>query len=204
MLTPTTGVVDAPRAVMWTISQIAERDAVSKQAVSRKARQLADDHGLSVDRNPQGHIIALNVVEYDHLRRRVDNPSKAQAPAREHRQERAGGGESYDEALRRKTWHDVEKRRLEIEEIKGRLINAAGVASGYDRAAEQIRSVLENLEEQADDLAAVVAREGAHGLRVALKRLSASLLSTMAAALRAEADSLRAAATPEVGAEHPV
>ena len=34
---------------MWTIRQIADRDGISKQAVSKLARRFADEHGLIVE-----------------------------------------------------------------------------------------------------------------------------------------------------------
>ena len=68
---------DPPRTVMWTIKQIAARDSVSKQAVSRKVGELVG-LGLTVDRDGMGRVAAVNVVEYDRLRGRTDDPSKAQ------------------------------------------------------------------------------------------------------------------------------
>jgi DNA-binding transcriptional ArsR family regulator len=56
-------------AVMWTISQIAERDDVSKQAVSKNVQRLVRDRGLRVDRNGRGEVSGVDVAEYYRLRR---------------------------------------------------------------------------------------------------------------------------------------
>lgn len=188
MLTEATTTVDAPRAVMWSISQIASRDGVSKQAVSKRVRDLAGRHGLAVERSPQGAIVAVNVAEYDHLRGRFDDPSKAQAPRRPSPtapQDPAGPNESYDEALRQKTWHEAEKRRLELEELAGGLVKVDEVNAAMDEAVERINLAVDRLPNAADDLAAAVAREGSHGLRVALKDLAVKLRAELADAFTA-------------------
>jgi hypothetical protein len=56
------GLTEPPRAVMWTVSEIAARDGVSKQAVSKKVGALVDI-GLTVERDEQGRVKKLNVVE---------------------------------------------------------------------------------------------------------------------------------------------
>lgn len=118
MLTEATTTVDGtlpglsqpPRAVMWTVSQIAARDRVSKQAVSKKVKELVD-LGLTVERDSRGFVKKLNVVEYDRLRGRTDDPSKAPRPGRHALapapKPPADDNESYKEALRTKTWHEL-------------------------------------------------------------------------------------------------
>ena len=194
MLTAAVDVVDTPpRAVMWTVSQIADRDGVSKQAVSKQVSRLVDS-GLAVERDRQGRVCAVNVAQYDGLRDRFGDPSKAQAPRRPAAFEafQCDPKESYDEALRQKTWHEAERRRLDLDLQKGRLIETAAVAEGYDLAAAQIHDILGRLDDRADDLAAIVAREGVRGLQSALKRLGSDLLADVSRALAAEASRLRA------------
>lgn len=169
---------------MWTVGQVAARDQVSKQAVSKSVRTLAERHGLSVERNGQGAITALNVAEYDHLRGKVADPSKAQAP-RERQTDRLDlkPGETYDEALRQKTWHEAEKRRIELDELKGQLIRRDRLTAAVLRIAGDIVRAVDQLPASADELATAVAREGSHGLRLALKRLAVSIRSDIAGSL---------------------
>lgn len=172
---------------MWSVSDVALRDGVSKQAVSKKVKALAEKHGLSVERNAQGHVVRLNVAEYDHLRGRFDDPSKDQRP--EAPSPKRGGSasrdhaESYDEALRQKTWHEAEKRRLELAELKGELIPVAAVADAVIACHEAISRVIDRLPSFTDDLAAAVAKDGAHGLRVELRKVAVRMRGDVADAL---------------------
>lgn len=181
---------------MWSIAEIAARDGVSKPTVSVRVKRFVEQHGLAVERDEQGRVARLNVAEYDALRGQYADPSKMQAappsaastPARDD----IRSSESYDEALRQKTWLETERRRIELDQIKGRLVDAAAIADGYDRAAGVIQDVLGALEDLADDLAAVVGRDGARGLAPALRKLGGELQGKICAALRTEARAIRA------------
>lgn len=170
---------------MWTVGQIAARDGISKQAVSKSVRTLAERHGLTVERSAQGAISAVNVAEYDHLRGRFADPSKAQAPRQAPERPDLKPSETYDEALRQKTWHEAEKRRLELDEIKGALVRRDRLTDAILRVAGDIERAVDRLPGSADELANAVAKDGTHGLRVALKRLSADLRDELASALEA-------------------
>jgi hypothetical protein len=191
MLTEATTPVDAaPRSVMWTVSAVAERDSVSKQAVSKKVRELAGCHGLSVEKNARGYIVRLNVAEYDHLRGRFGDPSKAQAP----RLPLASGevapvqpNESYDEALRQKTWIGAERDRLKLAEDMGRLVSVDGVASALGLCGEEIARSIDRFIGSVDEMAAAVAKDGVHGLRVVVKQLTFRMKGEVANALEAVA-----------------
>lgn len=172
---------------MWSVSQIAERDGVSRQAVSKKVKSLVDKQGLSVERDSQGRIQAVNVAEYDHLCGRYGDPSKAQAPRRDSLRE-LPEGESYNEALRQKTWHEAEKRRIELDELKKQLVRVDRLKDAISQVGEDIVRVLDRLPNATDDLAAAVTREGTHGLRVALKNLAVKMRQDVAQALAALAE----------------
>lgn len=203
MLTqPANGANSAPRAVMWSIADVANRDGVSKPTVSIRVKRFVERHGLTVERDMQGRVIALNVAEYDALRGKYDDPSKSQASApppsvRASARAELVDSESYDEALRQKTWIEAEQKRLTLDQARGKLVEAAGVADGYDRAAVVIRDVVLRLEEHGDDLASIVAKEGARGLRQALKAISQELLREVSEGLAEESKILRAAMVDE-------
>jgi DNA-binding Lrp family transcriptional regulator len=166
-----------PAAVMWSVSQIAERDGITKQAVSKMVRRLAEEHGLAVERNAQGAVTAVNVAAYDHLRQRYGDPSKAQAPLP---LAAPPANDSYDEALRQKTWIETERQRIALAETKGELLNAAKVREALQRCGAEIAAVIKRLPNATDDFAATVGREGSHGLRVALNKYSTSQLVEIA------------------------
>jgi hypothetical protein len=195
MLTEVTATVDGtlpglsqpPRAVMLTVSEVAERDRVSKQAVSKKVKELIG-LGLTVERDSRGFVSKLNVVEYDRLRGRTDDPSKAQAPGRADKGAGAAAKppedeDSYKEALRTKTWHESERLRLDLEERRGSLVSVDSVTDAIVSCAGSITAIVDRLPNAADDLVAAVSREGVHGVRVELKKLASRLRSDIAEAM---------------------
>ena len=181
-----------PAAVMWSISEIAADRKISKQAVSKSVKKLAADHGLTVDRNGRGHIVKVNVVEFERLQEKLGNASKAQAPkaAPAPSARQAEGGDSYNEALRQKTWHEAERRRIELAELKRELIRLDAVIAALRDAGDLIADLLTRLPNSADDWAAVVARDGAHGLRLAIAAEATRLRGSIAKALASAAGKL--------------
>lgn len=199
MLTDPSAAVDAtPAAVMWSVSQIAERDKISKQAVSKKVKALAADHGLQVTRDGRKRITAINVAHYDLLRERTDDPSKAQRPpaASENAPATIPAGETYDDARRTKTWLEVERERISLGIQRGELVQRADVAQAVSDVSIEIVRIVERLPTQSDDLAAVLGRDGLHGLRVALKKLSDKMRIDIADALDALTKQQRAGEVP--------
>lgn len=179
MLTAPVGAVDAPRAVMWSVSRIAERDQVSKQAVSKRVRELIERNGLEVERNGLGHVTAVNVAQYDHLRARYGDPSKAQAPVRVEASATdllpaiaLKVADGYDEALRQKTWIDAETRRLDLNEKRRNLVRRDRVEEALRLCVDPITRAFDRLPQEADELADAYERNGIHGLRQALKDLA--------------------------------
>lgn len=168
--------------VMWAAARIAERDGVSREAVLKLARDYAEHQALPVERDGRGRISAINVVAYDLIRARVGDPSKVQtrAPASP---PPGRDLDSYDEALRQKTWHEAERRRLELAVMKGDLLRKDRLEVALSTAGEAIVRALDRLPQAANDLAIAVARDGEHGLRTALKALALKLRADIATAL---------------------
>lgn len=168
--------------IMQSAADIAERDGVTKQAVTKRVRAFAEKHGLQVERSSRGAIVAFNVVQYDLLRERLDDPSKTQRspadpspPARD--------PESYEEALRQKTWYEAERKRIELDEQIGKLIRVDELATAVDECGAQIVAVVRRLRNEADAMATAIARDGAHGARVTFKQIEDRLLREIAQAL---------------------
>jgi hypothetical protein len=179
---------------MWTIGRIAERDGVSKQAVSKKVQALAANHGLEITRDARGRISAVNVAGYDHLRERFGDATKAQAPARDDVDElplpsaavgKPKGGDSLDEAQRQRAWIDAERARMRLAEEKKELLRADGVCDALDVCGAEIARIIDRLAISADDIAAAVGRDGAHGVRVLLKSIAQKMRADIATALAA-------------------
>ncbi|HWW46557.1 MAG TPA: ArsR family transcriptional regulator [Xanthobacteraceae bacterium] len=178
--------LNSPPTVMMTVAELAERDRVSRPAISQKVKRLVEQHGLEVSRDDRGRVARINVAQYDMLRERVGDPSKDQRKPRE-----AEGpptetrNDSYDEALRLKTWYEAERKRLELDEQIGKLVRVDDVMQAVDTCSAAIAAAVRKLQNETDALATVVARDGVHGLRVALKALETKMLSEISTALDA-------------------
>ena len=172
-----------PLALMMTISEIAERDGISKQAVSKRVAALVEEHALVVDRDGQGRVTKVDVAQYDHLRAKHGDPSKDQRP--EHRPAEPAASDSYDETLRQKTWYYARAKGLALDEQIGSLVRVDELEGAADACGEAITLIVRSLQNETDALAATVARDGAQGLRFALKNIETRLLNEISAALAA-------------------
>lgn len=189
MLTETS---NGANGVMLSIAEIAQRDRVSKPTVSIAVKKLVERHGLYVERDRRGRVMAVNAAQYDLLRDKVGDPSKAQAPIQEEAPQ-PSDVETYDDALRRKTIYAAERERLRLAEDRGDVIPADRVAAAGATLAATILAVIERLPQSADDIAAAVARDGAHGARVELRRLCSNLRVSIAEAIESAVSSDAAA-----------
>lgn len=159
---------DEPK-VMWSIGQIAERDGISKQAVSKIVKKLVSDHGIPVDRDGRGRISAVSLAHYDHHRDRFTNPAKQQ-PAGQEKTKPAAPADSFEEARRQREWLALERAKIEHQVEIGQLVRMDGLVSALETTGREIQSLVAKVEHRADDLAIAVSKEGSHGLRLALRK----------------------------------
>ena len=156
-------------------AHVAERDGVTKQAVTKLVRDLAEKSGLPVERDGRGRIVRFSLAHFDHHRERHASSEKVAAarsgsvPAAMARDPATAAANSRDEALRQEAWLKVGRERLRQQEITGNLVRADMLAEALARAGREIQSMVARLPNSADDLAIAVSKEGAHGLRVALR-----------------------------------
>ncbi|GEP11808.1 ArsR family transcriptional regulator [Methylobacterium gnaphalii] len=173
-------------SVLWSVSQIAARDKVSKPTVSNHVARLVERQGLYVERDTRGRVSLVNVVQYDSLRAQFSDPSKAQAPtvepdaplpapAAEVPTVRAPAKDSYDEGLRQKVWFDVEKRRLETAEIRGKLVRLDRYTSSVASCGAELARLIDALPQEADAFAVELDFDDVHRVRLALKGLAVRL-----------------------------
>lgn len=184
--------------VMWPLSRIADRDQVSKPTVSIHVKRLVERHGLEVTRDNLGRVALVNVVQYDNLRGQFGDASKAQAPRRDD-----DGGEgadeaeaprpapaaasktSLEEAQRRRAWFEVEKRRLEMAELRGQLIRADRYLDAVGRCGDELVRLIEQLPQEADAFAVELDFDDVHRVRIALKGLARTLRERLSKAFEA-------------------
>jgi hypothetical protein len=158
---------NTPAAVMMTLGQIAERDGVGKPAVSRKIAQLVERHGLQVERDQRGRVGLINIAMYDELRQRTDDPSKAQAPRNGVETQ---PNDSYDEALRRRTWIEAERSKFRFAAERGEYVHIDEVKRAVERAGAEVVYALDAPLRSVDEIASTATR-GVNELRRMIKRM---------------------------------
>lgn len=192
--------------VMLSLKAIAERDNVSRQAISKQVARLIEHHGLEVTRDGRGRVCAVNIVHFDDLRRRFGDASKVTtggAPDRPSLDQgrEAGSDATLDGARRIKLVHETELLRLRLAEDSGQLVRMDLMTEALSRLAEEIGRVVDLLQ-HADTIAAAAGR-GLPELRLTLKRLNIETRTAIAdrcAAIAAAAPQKDDALTPEATA----
>ncbi len=192
--------------VMRSLKDIAARDRVSRQAISKQVARLVEHHGLEVARDGRGRVCAVNIVHFDDLRSRFGDSGKVthSGPDRETPPDLpTGRGEdaTLDGARRIKLVHETELLRLRLAEDSGQLIRMDLMSEALTRLAEEIGRVVDLLQ-HADTLAAAAGR-GLPELRLTLKRLNTETRTKIAdrcAAIAAAAPQKDDALTPEANA----
>ena len=170
-------------------AQVAERDGVTKQAVTKLVRELALKSGLPVERDGRGRIVRFSLAHFDHLRERFASSEKVAAARTSAPSVPAGkipgaqAENSRDEALRQEAWLKVGRERLRQQEVAGNLVRADLLADALAKAGREIQSMIARLPNSADDLSIAVSKEGAHGLRVALREAAFEMNTKIASTL---------------------
>jgi DNA-binding Lrp family transcriptional regulator len=179
--------------IMWTITEIARRDGISKQAVSKAVRRLVEGGDLPVERNGAGNIVRVSVAHYDHARERFSDPSRLSQPATvappiDPTEAAASRGQpratdSFDEARRQEMWLRVSREKLRRQEAAKLLVRADLLAEALGHSGRTISAVIARLPNRADDLALALSQEGVHGVRTKLREIAFDLATQIADAL---------------------
>lgn len=179
--------------VMWSIAQIADRDKVSKAAVSKAAKKLIEERpDTPVERDGQGRVMRISLAHYDHHRQRFVNPAKATAPIRSVSSSSPTGpldpSDSFDEARRQSEWLKVGRERIRHQEAVGLLLRRDKVEEAQRVAGREIQNIVRRLANKADDIAMAVSKEGVHGVRVLLRQVAFEIGNEIANRLELVAD----------------
>lgn len=174
------GALPPTPAIMMSIAEIATRDGVSKPGVSRRVKQLRES-GLQVQLDAQGRVALVDVAQYDELRQRFGDPSKAKAPAAPNAATPENA--SYDEARRQLTWIEARRAELKLQAEQGVYVPVQELEAAVDQLSDSLVEIVDRLPQGADDLAAALAQSGVAGLRNGLKKLAAELRTEIADAL---------------------
>jgi len=167
--------------VMAAPGEVATRDGVTKQAVTKLVRRFVEEHGLPVERDGRGRIVRFSLAHYDHFRGEFASSEKVAAARKEPPPASpANSSTSRDEALRQEAWLKVGREKLRRQEQVGQLIRADRTRDALTVCGREIQSSIARLQNKADDMAMAVSREGAHGLRVLLRQIAFDLNSEIA------------------------
>lgn len=168
--------------VMWSVSRIAEREGISRQAISKQVARMIEHHGLDVSHDGRGRVSAVNIVNFDTIRRRFGDSGKVhEAPAPKPTlpdPEQGSGDATLDGARRLKVIYETESIRLRLGEESGQLVRMDVMTEALTRMAEEIGRVVD-LPQHADAIAAASGR-GLHELRITLKRLTVEMRGAIA------------------------
>lgn len=180
-----------PSLIMWSAVEIAARDGVSKQAVSKQIKSLLNAKPETpVERDGRGRVIRVSLAHLDEFRQRFVNPLKASAPLRsiDNDQPQAPAvapGDSLEEARRQSEWLKVGREKIRHQEELGQLVRKDRLVDVVSMVGAEIKLVVARLQNRADDLAHAVSREGASGARVLLRKIAFELGNEIADKLAA-------------------
>ncbi|TPK15180.1 hypothetical protein FJ872_19475 [Mesorhizobium sp. B2-5-9] len=178
--------MSAEQTVMATPAEIAARDGVTKQAVTKLVRRLVDEHDLPVERDGRQRVVRFSLAHYDHYRGEFASSEKVAAARRDAQPAQpANPSTSRDEALRQEAWLKVGRERIRRQEQIGQLVRADRTRDALTVCGREIQASIARLQNKADDMALAVSREGAHGLRVLLRQIAFDLNTEVADKLAA-------------------
>lgn len=170
--------------IIWPITKIAERDGVTREAISRHARKLLELHPETpVELDARGRIVGISVAHLDEFRSRFVNPAKASAVVKATDMRASptpAAGDSFEEARRQSEWIRVSRERLRHQEELGQLVRVDKLREALDSAGGEIRAAWGRLPAYADDVAHAVGREGISGVRRKLKEIGLELGNKLA------------------------
>ena len=179
----------ADETVMASPAEVAARDGVTKQAVTKLVRRLVDEHDLPVERDSRERIVRFSLAHYDHYRGEFASSEKVAAARKDAPSvQPVNSSTSRDEALRQEAWLKVGREKLRRQEQAGQLIRADRTRDALTVCGREIQASIARLQNKADDMALAVSREGSHGLRVLLRQIAFDLNSEIADKLAAIVD----------------
>ena len=178
--------MDGETLIYRSIGEIAARDGISKQAVSKTVKRLLETAELPVERDGRGRIVKVSLAHYDHARERLTNPAKSPVRAETDATITSPAtrpvavGDSFDEARRQAEWLKVGREKLRHQAEVGLLVRADMLAEALTTAGREIQTIMMRLPNRADDLALAVSKEGQHGARLLLRTIATDLCGQFA------------------------
>jgi hypothetical protein len=185
---------DAADSGLWlSLSEIARRRGISKQAISKRLARLVA-RGAAVPTCRRGRLLLINIAAFDcalgedsflpqtqaaATARLLDEPLLLAPPK---------GGKSIIEVQREKLLYDTGLTALKYAEARGEVVPIAG-DHGLEQAVREIgdafRQAVGRLHLRAPAAVAVAGKDGVPGMRALLKAAERDILGSLANALSA-------------------
>lgn len=109
------------------------------------------------------------------------NPAKMATPPAE----KTFPADSFEEAKRQSEWMKVGREKIRLDEDVSALIRTDKVNEAVLTITHEISLIVHRLQNRADELAAIIAKEGIHGARVALRTIAFDMGNEIADRLEA-------------------
>ena len=162
--------------IMKSAAEIAARDGVSKQAVSKSIQSIiAANPIVPVERDARGRITKVSLAHYDHHRERFMNPAKTAKPA-----PHVSDPDSFEESRRQLEWLKVQREKIRLDEVCANLRRTDKVREAISLVTHEIMLVIDRMPNRAQELANIVAKEGVPGVRLALTHIAFDISNDIA------------------------
>lgn len=174
-------------AVLVTISDLAQRKGVSKQAISKRVARLVAENRLTVHDGSRGTRL-VSLAEYDRVIGETADLARTAAAATVKRAAEPTAASVYTGEQTRHMAARADLALLALEERRGTLVQVDKLAEAGARIADALNRVLESFAGRADDIAAAVHKDGVTGARGVMKTLSRDAREALARELERLAD----------------
>jgi hypothetical protein len=153
---------------MWSIKEIAERDGLTRAAVSKSVKKLLTlKPEIPVERGSQGQVLRVSLADYDHYREQ--RTFRTLTPGvRPIGKAARDPSESFDEARRQSEWLKVSREILNRQVDLGLLIDRKEMCQQMAKMGREIAAIITRLPNATDDIADSVSRDEAGAVRKAL------------------------------------
>lgn len=164
---------------LMTIGELAAREGVTKQAVSKTVKRLIEQHRLAVERDARGRVAKVDRESFDRLRHIHGDSTKRHEPAPDPIVMPTNA--TLDGARRQQIVEATRLTRLRLNAEAEALVRVDRVEEAASRLAEEIARQVDILP-FLDDLIAAYQREDMHGVRMAAKRANEQMRARIAEA----------------------
>ena len=171
---------------LWlSVTGIAEHLGVSRQAVSKRAKEL-EEAGKITTRDGDGGTKEINLAQYLVATNKIGDPAREMSAdtRRDASDDTASSDPTYRDAAAREKRYRADLAEIAVKKELRELVDVTSLAAAVAQAGETIVGVIERGPQMADAIATAVARDGAAGARAHMKQQVRANRAAIADALR--------------------